>query len=107
MLEDYRAGLGVDRGHDAANRDAGRRLACPALVLWSTRDDMEYLYGDPLSVWRNRAPDLRGFGIDSGHHLAKKHQKTSPAHWVTSLSAQPCKRPQTPSRGLPHLPSTR
>ena len=35
MLEDYRAGLGVDRAHDEADRAAGRRITCPTLVLWS------------------------------------------------------------------------
>ena len=48
MLEDYRAGLGVDRAADEADRAAGRRIACPTLVLWSCRDDLEELHGDPL-----------------------------------------------------------
>ena len=52
MLEDYRAGLGVDREHEEADRRAGRTVRCPTLFLWSTRDDMEDLYGDPLAVWR-------------------------------------------------------
>lgn len=43
MLEDYRAGLGVDRAHDEADRAAGRRVTCPQLMLWSLRDDLEYL----------------------------------------------------------------
>jgi haloacetate dehalogenase len=30
MMEDYRAGLGLDRAHDDADRAAGRRVACPA-----------------------------------------------------------------------------
>jgi haloacetate dehalogenase len=51
MMEDYRAGLGIDRAHDDADRAAGRRVQCPSLVLWATRDDMEELYGDPLDVW--------------------------------------------------------
>jgi haloacetate dehalogenase len=72
MLEDYRAGLGIDRDHDAADRAAGRRLACPVLALWSMRDDRESLYGDVLAVWRPWAPDLRGHGIDSGHHIAEE-----------------------------------
>ena len=73
MLEDYRAGLGVDRAHDEADRAAGRRVACPALVLWSVHDDMERLYGDPLEVWRPWTADLRGGGrIDSGHHMAEE-----------------------------------
>jgi haloacetate dehalogenase len=72
MLEDYRAGLGIDRAHDDADRSAGRRVGCPTLVLWATRDDMEELYGDPLDVWRRWADDLRGAPIDSGHHVAEE-----------------------------------
>ena len=72
MLEDYRAGLGVDRAADAADREAGRVIACPVLVLWSTRDDMETLYGDVLEVWRPWANDLSGGAIVSGHHMAEE-----------------------------------
>ena len=72
MLGDYRAGLGVDRADEEADRAAGRRLGCPVLVLWARRDDMEYLYGDPLAVWRGWADDLRGHAIDSGHHMAEE-----------------------------------
>jgi len=71
MLEDYRAGLGIDRDHEIADRDAGRLVTCPMLVLWSARDDMADLYSDPLSVWRDWARDLRGASIDSGHHMAE------------------------------------
>ncbi|MCA2227263.1 alpha/beta fold hydrolase [Nonomuraea aurantiaca] len=71
MCEDYRAGLGVDRAADDADRAAGRRVACPVLFLWATRDDMEDLYGDPLAVWRAWASDVRGHALDSGHHLAE------------------------------------
>jgi haloacetate dehalogenase len=52
MLEDYRAGLGIDREHGEADRRSGRRIACPVLVLWALKDDLEDLYGDVLSVWR-------------------------------------------------------
>ncbi len=72
MLEDYRAGLGVDRDHDATDRAAGRQLACPLLCLWSARDDLEYLYGDVLSVWRPWAPDLQGHSLDCAHHMAEE-----------------------------------
>jgi haloacetate dehalogenase len=72
MLEDYRAGLTVDRRHEEADRAAGTRVQCPALVLWSLRDDLEDLYGDPLKIWRDWAPDVRGHGIDSGHHVAEE-----------------------------------
>jgi haloacetate dehalogenase len=72
MLEDYRAGLGLDRAADEADRAAGRRVACPTLVLWSSRDDLEELHGDPLAVWAAWTDDLRGGRpIDSGHHMAE------------------------------------
>ena len=72
MLEDYRAGLTVDRQHEEADRAAGRRIRSPLLVLWSKRDDIEALYGDPLTIWRAWADDVGGHGIDSGHHMAEE-----------------------------------
>jgi len=72
MLEDYRAGLREDRDADDADRAAGRTVRCPLLVVWATRDDLEELYGDPLSVWRDWAADLTGLALDSGHHLAEE-----------------------------------
>jgi haloacetate dehalogenase len=72
MFEDYRAGLGIDRDHDDADRRAGRGVACPVLVVWALRDDMEELYGDLLEVWRAWADDLRGARLDCGHHMAEE-----------------------------------
>ena len=72
MIEDYRAGLGVDREAEQADRAAGRRVGCPTLVLWSSRDDLEELHGDPRPIWAAWTDDLRGGGpIDSGHHMAE------------------------------------
>ena len=71
MLEDYRAGLTVDYRDESADRALGRRVQPPLLVLWSTRDDLEALYGDPLVIWRNWATKVDGHGIDSGHHMAE------------------------------------
>jgi haloacetate dehalogenase len=72
MLEDYRAGLGVDRAADDADRAAGRRISCPTLVAWSARDDMQSLYGDPLTIWRAWASNVRAIVIESGHHMAEE-----------------------------------
>jgi haloacetate dehalogenase len=71
MCEDYRAGLTVDRDADEADRAAGRRITCPTLFCWSTRDDMAELYGDPLAIWREWADDVEGIPIESGHHMAE------------------------------------
>ncbi|MBW6426082.1 alpha/beta hydrolase [Rhizobium sp. XQZ8] len=72
MVEDYRAGVRIDHVHDREDREAGRKVQCPALCLWSTRDDLEQIYGDPLSIWRDWATDVEGHGIDSGHHVAEE-----------------------------------
>ena len=73
MLEDYRAGLTVDRADEEADRAAGRRVTCPTLVLWSARDDLAELHGDPRAIWADWTTDLRGgHAIDSGHHVAEE-----------------------------------
>ena len=74
MLEDYRAGLTIDREHELADRAAGRRINCPTLVLWSADDDLEQLHGDPLAIWRNWTTDRPvGHRIKSGHHMAEQN----------------------------------
>lgn len=73
MIEDYRAGIAIDHVHDAEDRAAGRQIMCPTMVLWSKQDDLEYLYGDVLSVWRPWvAGTLQGRGLDCGHHMAEE-----------------------------------
>ncbi len=81
MIEDYRAGLTVDREADDADRANGKTIKCPVLVGWSTRDDMEDLYGDIVAVWRAWADDVRGIAIESGHHVAEE----APDEVVTAL----------------------
>jgi haloacetate dehalogenase len=76
MLEDYRAGLTVDRDHEDADRSSGRKVEHPLLVLWSLQDDLEELFGDPLPIWRNWATNVRGHGIDSTHHMAESAPDT-------------------------------
>jgi haloacetate dehalogenase len=89
MCEDYRAGLGLDRLHDDADRNAGRRIGCPTLVLWSQHDDMELLYGDPLAIWRMWAEDVSGGSIDSGHHMAEQAPEELASRLLGWLRARP------------------
>ena len=90
MLEDYRAGLGVDRAAEEADRAAGRRVSCPTLVLWSARDDLEELHGDPRAIWADWTSDLRGGGrIDSGHHMAEEAPEELAAELVPFLATAP------------------
>lgn len=70
MIEDYRAGIRIDHVHDRADRDAGRS---PMLCLWSLQDDLQQIYSDPVAIWKGWADDVRGFGINSGHHVAEEN----------------------------------
>jgi haloacetate dehalogenase len=71
ICEDYRAGAGIDREHDDADRSAGRRIRCPVLVLWSAQGALPRFYGDVLAVWRPWAENLRGRGLDASHFLVE------------------------------------
>ena len=50
-----------------AGGSGARRWCCGPAA-----DDLAYLYGDVLGVWRAWADDLRGGEIDSGHHMAEE-----------------------------------
>ena len=70
ICEEYRAAAGIDRDHDAADRSAGRRLACPVLVLWSADGPLDQWYGDaggPLGIWREWATEVTGAAVLGGH----------------------------------------
>ena len=73
MLEDYRAGLSVDREADRADRLASRTVSCPTLFLWSSRGDIEVLFDDPLAIWKAWAEDLRGFPVEAGPQMAEEN----------------------------------
>ena len=68
---DYRSGASVDLEHDRADHDAGRRLACPTLVLWGAQGFVGRAY-EPLEVWREWADDVRGHALDAGHFLPEE-----------------------------------
>ncbi|MBB3543903.1 alpha/beta hydrolase [Rhizobium sp. BK399] len=73
MIEDYRASTRIDHLHDREDRDAGRQVQCKMLCLWSLRDDLQKIYGNPAAIWNCWARDVEGFGIDSGHHVAEEN----------------------------------
>ncbi len=67
--EDYRAAATIDIAHDDADGD--RKLACPLLVLWGQNGVIEKCF-DALSLWRERASDVRGHALPGGHYLAEE-----------------------------------
>jgi len=67
--EDYRAGASIDLDHDAADRD--RKISCPLLALWGEHGDMHRLY-NVLDTWRERASNVSGKPVPSGHFIAEE-----------------------------------
>jgi haloacetate dehalogenase len=75
ICEEYRAAASLDHAHDLEDRRAGRRIACPVLVLWSGRGPLGTWYaevGGPLALWRAWANDVRGGPLDAGHFFPEE-----------------------------------
>ncbi len=69
--EDYRAAASIDLAHDRADREAGRKIACPVLALWGAEGVVHRCF-DPLEEWRAVAQDVRGRSLPSGHYLPEE-----------------------------------
>lgn len=64
MCADFRASFHLDREHEAADRAAGRRIACPVLLV--TGEDETQL-ADAADVWRSWTADLTSTRVPGGH----------------------------------------
>lgn len=85
MLADYRAGLEYDFYDDQQDDRFGRRLTCPLAVLWSSKDDMESLYGNPIEPWRQwTSSEIFGQGSKAPTISPKKHRRRWPLPWFSS-----------------------
>ena len=71
LCEDYRASATIDLEHDRADRDAGRKLTMPVLVLWGERGVIEKCF-HPLDEWRRVADDVRGRSLPCGHYVPEE-----------------------------------
>jgi haloacetate dehalogenase len=85
MCEDYRAGASIDVTHDDADRDGGRTITCPVLVLWAARGALPGFYPDVLDIWRPWAPDVRGEALDARHFLAEDRPEETAARLLAFL----------------------
>jgi haloacetate dehalogenase len=80
MCADYRASFHLDREMDAADREAGRRIACPVLVHWGSE---EAAMSDSLDVWSRWAHRVEGGPLPSGHFVPEE----APEELTASLLA--------------------
>jgi haloacetate dehalogenase len=69
--EDYRAGASIDVEIDRADRDKGRRIACPVLALWA-KGYLQDKIDSPAAVWRHWADDVREVALDCGHFIPEE-----------------------------------
>jgi haloacetate dehalogenase len=69
MCADYRASFHLDREHDAEDREAGRRIAAPVLVITG---EEEAQLADAPDVWRGWAEDVTAAQVPGGHFVPEE-----------------------------------
>ena len=82
---DYRAGAALDVEFDRADREAGRRIDCPVLLVWARRYLKERRRRH-LDVWRGWAEDVREVPLDCGHFVAEEAAEECAAALLTFFS---------------------
>lgn len=68
-LEDYRAAATTDCADDEADLD--KKLKCPVYAIWGEFGKMHALF-DVAETWREKAVDVRGNPIASGHFIPEE-----------------------------------
>jgi haloacetate dehalogenase len=71
ICEDYRASATIDLDHDRADIAAGKKLPMPLYVLWGEHGAVGKNF-DVLALWRERADDVSGQALPSGHYIAEE-----------------------------------
>lgn len=70
--EDYRAGASIDLEHDRDDRETGRKIQCPLLVLWGEANVVLKKI-DMLDVWRKVSNfSVEGNPLPCGHYLPEE-----------------------------------
>jgi haloacetate dehalogenase len=79
MCADYRASFHIDRRHDAEDREAGRRITVPLLLVTGKE---EVQLADAPAIWRAWAHDVRATEVPGGHFLPEE----APDELITALT---------------------
>ena len=85
LCEDYRAAAGIDLEHDRADREAGRLLQMPLLVLWGEQGVIHRCF-QPLQEWRKLAAKVDGTALPCGHYIAEEAPEVLLAHAMPFLA---------------------
>jgi len=92
ICEEYRASATIDRLHDRADVDSGRRIRCPLLALWSAGGPLDTWYQaqtGPLALWRKWADDVQGQAINGGHFFPEQSPDETAALLRSFFTAVP------------------
>lgn len=71
MCDCFRAGFHIDRFHDAEDRNNGRRITCPTLVMWGEKGVVGKHF-DVEGIWRNWCADVQFAPMPSGHFIPEE-----------------------------------
>lgn len=74
ICEDYRACATIDLDMDTKDFDAGKKIVCPALILWGATGGVGRNHKPgPGEIWKNYATDIRGAkALPCGHYLSEE-----------------------------------
>jgi haloacetate dehalogenase len=74
MCEDYRATHGVDLEMDTRDFAAGRKIACPVLLLWGATGGVGRNHNPgPAEIWNSYASNIVGAkALPCGHYLSEE-----------------------------------
>ncbi|MGI9533783.1 MAG: alpha/beta fold hydrolase [Thermodesulfobacteriota bacterium] len=82
--EDYRAASTIDLEHD--EEDMGKKILCPLLVLWGNEGFVHRKY-DVLDTWKERAVNVSGRALDSGHFIPEENPELLLAELISFIKS--------------------
>jgi haloacetate dehalogenase len=72
MCEDYRATATIDLAMDAEDFAAGKKITCPALILWGATGAVGRNH-DSAKIWKDYATNIVGAkALPCGHYLSEE-----------------------------------
>jgi haloacetate dehalogenase len=86
VCEDYRAGAGIDRILDEADLSAGRKIACPTLLVHGSHLPTGPA-GTPLDIWRSWCTNVEAAIVAAGHFLAEENPEATLTALIPFLAA--------------------
>lgn len=84
ICAEFRAAFHIDRVHDAEDREAGRRIAAPLLVV---NGEEEVQLAEAPEIWRAWAEDVTAIDVPGGHFVPEEAPRQLAAALTQFLGA--------------------